>query len=81
MKIFAERILLAEAYREAEKVRGEGDAKAANLYAKAYGKDPKFYEFYRSLLAYKETFKNKSDLMVIDPESEFFKYMNGAKGK
>jgi membrane protease subunit HflC len=74
-----ERILLAEAYREAEKVRGAGDAKAANLYAKAYGKDPKFYEFYRSLIAYKATFTSKSDLMIIDPNSEFFKYMNKSR--
>jgi len=76
-----ERIIIAEAYREAEKVRGEGDAKAANLYAKAYGKDPKFYEFYRSLSAYKASFANKSDVMVIDPDSEFFNYMNKSRGK
>jgi len=76
-----ERILIAEAYREAEKVRGIGDAKAASLYANAYGKDPKFYEFYRSLIAYKASFSNKSDVMLIDPESEFFNYMNKSRGQ
>lgn len=76
-----ERIIIAEAYREAEKVRGEGDAKAANLYAKAYGKDPKFYEFYRSLNAYKASFADKSDVMVIDPDSEFFNYLNKSRGR
>ncbi len=76
-----ERIILAESYKEAEKIRGEGDAKAASLYAQAYGKDPKFYEFYRSLNAYKSSFKNKSDILLIDPESEFFDYMNGSRKK
>lgn len=76
-----ERIIIAEAYRDAEKVRGDGDAKAANIYAQAYGKDAKFYEFYRSLNAYKTSFANKSDLMVIDPDSEFFNYMNKSHGK
>jgi membrane protease subunit HflC len=76
-----ERILIAEAYRDAEKIRGNGDAKAASLYASAYGKDPKFYEFYRSLIAYKQSFSSKSDIMVIDPESEFFNYMNKSRGQ
>lgn len=75
-----ERILLAEAYRDAEKTRGEGDATAANTYATAYNKDPKFYEFYRSLGAYKASFGSKADIMVIDPKSEFFDYMNKARG-
>ena len=74
-----ERIILAEAYREAEKVRGEGDAKAANIYAKAYNRDPKFYEFYRSLTAYKKSFANKSDVMILEPDSEFFNYMKKAR--
>jgi modulator of FtsH protease HflC len=74
-----ERILVAEAYRDAEKIRGNGDAKAASIYASAYGKDAKFYEFYRSLLAYKQSFSSKSDIMVIDPESEFFNYMNKSR--
>ncbi len=74
-----ESIILAEAYRDAEKIRGEGDAKAANIYAKAYGKDPAFYAFYRSLNAYRASFAKKSDILVIEPDSEFFKYMNKAR--
>ena len=68
-------ILIAEAYREAQKVKGEGDAKAASLYADAFGRDPQFAQFYRSLDAYKSTFSKKSDVMVLDPSSEFFKAM------
>jgi modulator of FtsH protease HflC len=75
-----ERILLAEAYRDAEKTRGEGDAIAANTYAAAYSKDAKFYEFYRSLGAYKASFGTKADIMIVDPKSEFFDYMNNARG-
>lgn len=69
-------VIEAEAFRDAEKIRGEGDAKAAAIYAKAYSQDPEFYAFYRSLNAYKETFGNKSDILVIEPDSEFFKYLN-----
>jgi membrane protease subunit HflC len=68
-------IIVAEAYREAERTKGEGDAKSAAIYAAAYGKHPEFYAFYRSMQAYRESFKNKSDLMVLDPSSDFFKYM------
>jgi modulator of FtsH protease HflC len=68
-------ITLAQAYRDAQKTKGEGDAKATALYAAAYGKDPEFYSFYRSLEAYKQSFKNKSDVMVLDPSSAFFKYL------
>jgi membrane protease subunit HflC len=68
-------IIVAEAYREAERTKGEGDAKSAAIYAAAYGKNPEFYAFYRSMQAYRESFKNKSDLMVLDPSSDFFKYM------
>lgn len=68
-------ILLSEAYREAQRVRGEGDARATSIYAQAYSRDPEFYALYRSLSAYKESFKNKSDIMVIDPSSDFFKYL------
>ncbi len=75
-----ERVLLAEAYRDAEKIRGEGDARAANIYSRAYSKDPQFYEFYRSLNAYKASFGTKADIMVVDPDSEFFEYMNKARG-
>jgi membrane protease subunit HflC len=69
-------VILAEAYRDAERVRGEGDAQAAETYAKAYQKDPKFYSFYRSLNAYRTSFGNKDNLMVLQPDSEFFKYFN-----
>lgn len=67
-------VLLAEAYRDAEKVRGEGDAKASQIYAEAFGQNPEFYKFYRSLEAYRASFRNRSDVMVVDPNSEFFKY-------
>jgi len=73
-------VILANAYRAAESIRGEGDALAAATYAKAYGLDPEFYSFYRSLSAYRETFANKGDVMVLDPGSEFFKYLNSAQG-
>jgi modulator of FtsH protease HflC len=68
-------VILAEAYREAQKTKGEGDAKAAALYAAAFGRDPEFYAFYRSLEAYKQGFKDKNDVMVLDPSSAFFKYL------
>jgi membrane protease subunit HflC len=72
------RVLLAEAYREAEETRGDGDAKAASIYAKAYGQDQEFYAFHRSLQAYRESFSNKGDVMVLDPGSEFFRYLDKA---
>ena len=72
-------ILIAEAYREAERLKGDGDAKAAAIYAAAYGKNPEFYAFYRSMQAYRESFKSKSDLMVLDPSSDFFKYMKNPR--
>jgi len=71
-------VILAEAYREAENIRGDGDAKASQIYAQAFGQNPEFYKFYRSLEAYRATFKNRSDMMVVDPNSEFFKYFKGA---
>ncbi len=73
-------VLLAEAYRDAERLRGEGDAQAAEIYAKAFGKDEKFYEFYRSLDAYKKVFTSPEDVLVLDPESEFFRYFKDATG-
>jgi membrane protease subunit HflC len=75
-------VLLAEAYRQAQQVKGEGDAKAASIYAKAFGANPEFYAFYRSLDAYKQSFKSRSDTLVVDPSSEFFKYLknSGASG-
>ncbi len=72
-------VLLAEAYRTAQNARGDGDAKSANIYAKAYTKDKEFYSFYRSLKAYRDSFTNSNDLLVIQPDSEFFKYFNKAK--
>jgi len=71
-------VILAEAYREAQKTKGEGDAKATALYAAAFGRNPEFYAFYRSLEAYKQSFKDKNDVMVIDPSSEFFKYLKSS---
>jgi len=67
-------VILADAYRQAQKIKGEGDAKASAIYAQAYGQNPEFYNFYRSLEAYKATFRSKSDVMVLDPSSEFFQY-------
>lgn len=67
-------VIIAEAFREAEKVKGEGDAKASAIYADAFGKNPEFAKFYRSLEAYRASFKNRADVMVVDPNSEFFKY-------
>lgn len=68
-------VILAEAYRDAQKVKGEGDARASALYADAFGRDPQFAQFYRSLEAYRSSFRSRSDVMVIDPSSEFFKAM------
>ena len=73
-------VTIANAYREAQKIKGEGDAQAAKLFGDAFGKDPQFAQFYRSLEAYKATFNKKSDVMVIDPNSEFFKAMRGSGG-
>ena len=76
-------IILAEAYRTAQQTKGEGDAKASALYAAAFGRNAEFYSFYRSLEAYKQSFKNKSDVMVLDPSPAFFKYLksSGKSGK
>ncbi|WBS01455.1 protease modulator HflC [Pseudoduganella sp. SL102] len=71
-------VILAEAYREAEKVRGEGDAKASAIYAEAFGRNPEFYKFYRSLEAYRSSFRTKADVMLVDPNSEFFRYFKGS---
>lgn len=74
-------VIIAEAFREAQRIKGEGDAKASEVYAQAYGKNPEFYAFYRSLDAYRNSFKSKSDVMVLDPSSDFFKYMRGSGKK
>jgi membrane protease subunit HflC len=74
-------VILAEAYRDAQKTKGEGDARAAAIYAAAFGRNPEFYSFYRSLEAYKQSFGSKSDVMVLDPSSSFFKYLKGSGRK
>jgi len=71
-------VTVANAYRDAQKIKGEGDAEAAKTYAESFGKDPQFAQFYRSLEAYKTSFNKKSDVMVLDPSSDFFKTMRGA---
>jgi membrane protease subunit HflC len=68
-------VLLAEAYRDAEKIKGEGDARASDIYAKAFGQNPEFFTFYRSLEAYRASFRTRNDLLVIDPTSEFLRYL------
>jgi len=72
-------IILANAYRDAEVTKGQGDAKASEIYAKAYGQDVEFYSFYRSMTAYKETFSKSANIMVTEPDSEFFKYFKKMK--
>lgn len=74
-------IIQAEAYRDAETIRGEGDALAAEIYAKAYGRDPEFYQFMRSLTAYKNAFNSRSDVLLVDPKSDFFRYLNDSSGQ
>jgi len=71
-------IIVAEAYREAQRVKGEGDAKSSAIYAAAFGQNPEFYAFYRSLDAYRNSFRSKSDVLVVEPTSEFFKYLKGS---
>ena len=74
-------VILAEAYRDAQKIKGEGDATSARIYAQAFSKNPEFYSFYRSMEAYRNSFRNKSDVMVLEPSSDFFKYLkNPNKG-
>ena len=74
-------VLIANAYRDAEQLRGEGDARAAETYAEAYGKDSEFYSFYRSLQAYQESFDGGNNMMLLEPDSEFFQYFNESRGK
>ena len=73
-------IILAEAYKTSEQILGDGDATAAAIYAESFSGDPEFYEFTRSMKAYDATFNNKSDVLLIDPKSDFFKYLNKSKG-
>lgn len=74
-------IELANAYRDSEELRGEGDAEAASVYADAYQQDPEFYAFIRSLNAYKSAFSNKGDILLVEPDSDFFKYLNNQDAK
>jgi modulator of FtsH protease HflC len=71
-------VILANAYRDAQKIKGDGDARASALYAAAFGRNAEFYAFYRSMEAYKQSFRNKSDVMVLDPSSSFFKYLKNS---
>jgi membrane protease subunit HflC len=73
-------VIVAEAYRDAQKVKGEGDAKSSAIFAEAFSRDPQFAQFYRSLEAYRASFRSKSDLLVLDPNSEFFRAMRGSGG-
>src|SRR5207244_6207165 len=68
-------VIVAEAYRDAQKTKGEGDAQAARIYAEAFQRNPEFFSFYRSMEAYRQSLRSKSDVMVLDPSSDFFKYL------
>jgi membrane protease subunit HflC len=74
-------VILADAYRDAQRIKGEGDAKATAIYARAFSRNPEFFAFYRSLDAYRKSFSKKSDVMVVDPNSDFFKYLKKGAGK
>jgi modulator of FtsH protease HflC len=74
-------IIVADAYRDAQRIKGEGDSRATAIYGAAFSKNPEFYSFYRSMEAYKQSFNNRSDVLVIAPNSAFFKYMNRGAGK
>ncbi len=74
-------IIVAEAYRDAQKLKGDGDAQAAAIYAEAFGRSPEFYRFWRSMEAYKQTFSSKGDMLVVDPSSDFFKYLKNSGAK
>lgn len=73
-------VILAEAYRDAQRVKGDGDAKAASTYAAAFGQNPEFYNFYRSMEAYRQSFRSKGDVLVVEPNSDFFKYLRNPNG-
>ena len=74
-------VVIAQAYRDAQRLKGDGDAKASAIYARAFERNPEFYAFYRSLEAYRQSFKNKGDLLILEPNSEFFKYLNHPAGR
>ena len=73
-------VLTANAYRDAEQIRGEGDAEATRVYADAFNRDPEFYSFTRSLRAYQEAFEGRGDVLLVQPDSEFFRYLKDSKG-
>jgi membrane protease subunit HflC len=73
-------VVVAQAYRDAQRLKGDGDAKASAIYARAFERNPEFYAFYRSLEAYRQSFKNKGDLLILEPNSEFFKYLKNPAG-
>ncbi len=74
-------VILADAYRDSQKIKGEGDARAAETYATAYNKDPEFYAFYRSIDAYRKSMGKAGDVLVLDPNNEFFRYLNSSSGE
>lgn len=74
-------VIIAEAYRDAQRIKGDGDAKSSAIYARAFQQNPEFYAFYRSLEAYRQSFRNKGDLLILEPNSEFFKYLKNASGR
>ncbi len=74
-------VIIAEAYRDAQRIKGEGDAKASVIYAQAFSKNPEFYAFYRSMEAYRKAFSGRNDLLLLEPNSEFFKYLQDASGR
>jgi membrane protease subunit HflC len=74
-------VILAEAYRDAQRIKGEGDAKASALYAQAFQQNPEFYSFYRSMEAYRSSLRNKGDLLLLEPNSDFFKYLKDSAGR
>ncbi len=73
-------VIVAEAYRDAQRIKGEGDARAAAIYAEAFGRNPEFYAFYRSMEAYRSSFRGKNDILVLQPNSDFFRYMKSPRG-
>mgnify|MGYP001817024715 CR=1 FL=1 len=77
----ARTVILADAYRESQEIKGEGDARAAEIYANAYTKDPEFYAFYRSIDAYRKSMGKSGDVLILDPGNEFFRYLNQSDGK
>jgi len=74
-------VIIAEAYRDAQRIKGDGDAKESAIYARAFQQSPEFYAFYRSLEAYRQSFKNKGDLLILEPSSDFFKYLKNPSGR